>query len=583
MNTNQLTATWKVNPTSLCDHEYYGPLIDSYIKSILKSGLLLDEDLEVLLSISKFRHFPERNAYRPSLSLLASIISALSAPFLATKLRMPLLVIPPFIASVYFTLIEYKREKRKQDNVGVVDRLLEVIIKLQKFTKNVIRYMKTRYDLGKTDKSSLVLHGKNVGEFMNVFLQTNSNILTFLSNNLNTFTTYSPELQEDFKSLEHLNYSNIFESENFYDTEDCLSCTQKVYDINVLIFSKLISYIGILFNSTTLREHSCSTLINETLHDIVKTLEHYHDTTKKQFLFLRHSSNKKSEIHLQSEMNKRKSISTKLEATLISSVNNLSVILEKSQIVLDKLENKTEKDLPHIGNALVDLRNHTFATYESLDLLCRLYGILSNATVNQTAEAANRTSKMNTISSETVPTVSYDDDSEPVDEKFELYIGAEEPIDEHPKPDYEDHSSAYLSLMLQELKQSLKQHERFIEAKNKRGDEDEDEMELETRLSKAQKQSPPKFNLNQLRDNLEQDHALVRSEFVKENTKSEVVPNLPAPPPPPLPPFCLNDLEQETGQINARSMLENIKVLSSQRNTQEDVFGDSDEDSNCSD
>lgn len=569
----------------MCDHEYYGPLIDSYTKSILKSGLLLDEDLEALLSISKFRHFPERSGYKPSLSLLASIISALGSTFLAKKLKMPSLAVPPVIVSLYFIIFEYKNKKREQDDSKAVDKLLEAVTKIQKLTKNITRYMTTRYDLGKKDKNSLLLHGRSVEEFMDAFLQNSCDILEFLTDNLKSFTAYSTELKEDFMILEHLDYSSILAGGTLGDIQDCVTYTQKTYDINVLIFSKLLTYVGVLFNSQSLRESSCRTLLNETLPEIQRTLQRHHDKTKRQFMCLRHSANKKTEIQLQSETGRRKHISSKLEATLISSVNNLSVILEKSQNILERLEGGTMENSTEIGSALVDLRNHTFATYESLDLLCKLYGILSNSNIQLSDPLVNTTKKTDTTSSEAVPTVSYDDDTEPIEEKFELYIGVEESTDGRPVPEHEDHSSAYLSLMLRELRQSLKQHERFIAAKNKRGDEDEEETEEERRhVEKEQRLSPPKFNLKQLKVESDQKYTSEKQSVIDEKNKVEVVPSLPAPPPPPpLPSFTLSELEQETGQINARSMLENIKVLSSQINVQEEVFGDSDEDIHRSD
>lgn len=539
----------------------------------------MDEDLEVLLSISKFRHFPERSGCKPSLSLLASIISALASPFLAKKLRMPLLAVLPVTVSLYFIITEYRNRKTKQDDGKIVDKLLEILIKIQKLTKNITRYMTTRCDLGKKDKNPLALHGRNVEEFMDVFLRSSCNMLQFLVGNLKHFTIYCSELEEDFIIMEHLNCSNILSGGNLGNIEDCLTYTQKIYDINVLLFSKLLTYIGILLNSQVLREDNCRVLLNETLPKIQIILQQHHDKTKKLFLTLRHSANRKTEIQLQSEVGKRKQISSKLEATLISSVNNLSIIMEKSQNILDTLESGNEKNSKEISRALVDLKNHTFATYESLDLLCRLYGILSNSNIPPPQQAARKATKINTTSCETTPTVNYDDHTEPIDEKFELYIGVEESTNEAPVTQYEDHSNAYLGLMLQELRQSLKQHERFIAAKNKRGDEDEAEIETQQGHSEKEKrQSPPKFNLNQLRN----EPDVEKQDATDETAKTEVVPNLPAPPPPPLPSFRLDSLEEETGQVNARSMLENIRVLSGQRNVQEEVFGDSD-DSDASD
>ncbi|KAJ8920300.1 hypothetical protein NQ315_011961 [Exocentrus adspersus] len=553
-------------PTSLTSDEYYGPLIDSYTKSILKSGLLLDEDLEALLSISQFRTFSEKTSYKPSLSLLASIIALFSSSLLAKKLNTPLLAAPALVATASLALLEFKNQRNKQENKEVVDRLLGILSKIQKLNVNVMRYMKTRRDVEKTKNESPLpfYYNKNVEEFMQAFSKNSSHVIEFLVHNLRSLSVYSAELQEDFKMLQELEFCDIFSDTDLGDTEKCLSFIQKTHDVNVLLFSKLLSYLGVVLNSKNMRESDMKTIINQTLPKTVKTLQHYSSVTKKHFVAFRQSAKSKSEMKQQSEGSKRKNISNKLEATLISSVNNLSLILEKSQCVLERLEtSENDTNLPEIGNAILDLRNHTFATYESLDLLCRLYGILSNSNLNQPPGNKIENRPKTSPTSETLPKICYDDDTLPIEENFELYIDKDE-FEEIQQPSkHEEESNAYLSLMLQELKQSLKQHERFIAAKNKRGSVEEEEIRLERKKCKGE--SPPRFNLKALEDHLE------------EGVSRRV--DMPAPPPPPLPAFNLGDLERESGQANARSMLENIRTLSSQRDVREEVFGNSDEDS----
>ncbi|KAJ8930102.1 hypothetical protein NQ314_017147 [Rhamnusium bicolor] len=575
-----MTTPIQNKSTDVEDHEYYGQLIESYTRSILKSGLLLDEDLEALLSIFKFRNLPEQSKYRPSLSLFAGFISMLASSYIAKKYQLPLVVIPSLIFTLKAVTSEVKSVKRRKNNREIINKLIEVINKVHKLNISIIRYMKVRVDLGKTKEQEFqTLHNRSVAEFLDT-LSRNDSLFQFLIDNLKSISMYSDALFDDCQSLEDLKPMTILQAENVNNIENCLALTQKRQDLHVLFASKLLSYIGIIFHTKTsnLGEKDLNSLINERLPNIVRNLQEHHEFVKRHFVSLRQSVRKKTEYKLQARRASRKQIATRLQDSLVYSVNNLSVILEKSQNVLDRIENGDEE----IGNAIVDLKNHTFATYESLDILCKLYGILSNSTNDkQNDRKITNSVKADYILEEKFPTVNYDDSIEPLEEKFELYIGEENDAKECPTTNYdEEQSGAYLSLMLQELKQSLKQHQRFIDAKNKRGSEDDEEMD---RIPVVKlKKSPPKFNLKALRDECEQGDIPELPHLV--DIGEPVVPlELPMPPPPPLPSFSLNNLEEETGRVNARSMLDNIIALSSQRNAQEDVFGDSDVESNCSD
>lgn len=156
-------------------------------------------------------------------------------------------------------------------------------------------------------------------------------------------------------------------------------------------------------------------------------------------------------------------------------------------------------------------------------------------------------------------TVNFDDVIQPLeDEKFELYIGDETeilddltPTESGQKDDDDDQSGIYLQLMLQELKQSLKQHERFVAARQKLEEPEDDDIKCSRIESPARFQVIKRFNSEKMT----------------------------VPPPPPLEAV---DFDEGTSRCDMRCMLETIKAISTQRQFNEDVFGDSGDESTIS-
>ncbi|KAJ8942056.1 hypothetical protein NQ318_018402 [Aromia moschata] len=417
--------------------------------------------------------------------------------------------------------------------------------------------MKTRTDLGKTKNSFLTLYNKGVKDFLEYLLSCECQLFQYLVDVLQNISSYTPELRDDYTYLMALNPLDLLKTHNADNLEDCL----------------LLAY----------------SLLDKTLPNLVKNLQQHHDAVKKRFTLLRQSINKKSEYKLQATVKPTndKQIQAKLQETLACSVNNLSIILEKSQNLLDILEHTNQTDLSEISNAVIDLRNHSFATYESLDLICKLYGILANSSTNNQSQKRLSEVKQDGNVEPNFTIINCDDANEPLEENFELYIGDDDLTNDDSTTKYEcERTDEYISLMLRELRQSLRQHQRFIDAKNRRGSDDDEEVVKKNSCVELRK-SPPKFNLSVLKDSLEINDVSSTSSLDSDQRKDMPLhAPIPPPPPPPLPlppSFQLDDLETESGQVNARSMLDNIKTLSSQRNVQEDVFGDSDVDSNSSD
>ncbi|KAJ8964614.1 hypothetical protein NQ317_013379 [Molorchus minor] len=372
--------------SSLSDNCYLIQYQDSNIRRILESGLLLDEDLEVLLGVSESNSYQKTNNYRPSLFIFSSMLSIIGVSVLVKKYHIPVLIVPSVIfavTSAAFELLRFRKIKNKKEIVG---KLIEAISRTHKMNHNIKRYIKIRTELG---NNSFWLENRKLKEFFDFLLQNEYELLKILTSVLERITVFNRELLDDFKCLLLLNPLENIQTNGQNIVDDWLLIIQRVQDIHVLFTSKFLSYIGIACSSNCSFEDDLNLLLDKTLPDIVKYLHIHNYLIKKQFMILRQPILKNSEYSLQSRRkpwNKR--IVPKLRDTLICSVNNLSVIFEKSQNILDALENADDIEVNQFSDAIIDLRNHTFATYESLDLLCKLQGIVANS--NSSNPARNK-------------------------------------------------------------------------------------------------------------------------------------------------------------------------------------------------
>lgn len=552
-------------PEDIHRHHYYGPLINHYAKSILKSRMLLDEDLEVFLKEYNSSDYPEEVRYKPPCSTTASVASLLFSVHLSKKFGSLLLFVPSLIITAKLVFTEVQLQKKRSRDKKIIHEIIEAIRENRALNANIFRYIKVRTDLdSNSDKEFFTAFNKNTEEFMTTFTKAEFNFAKTTIDILSRISAFSEELTEDYNCLKHLDVETSVNPCSVRNIYDCKNITKTIGDIHIYMTSKLLGYLGIILCSpvSKLDKENFELFLNVRLPHILSVLRNHTQFVKNQFSSLQNSVVKILDYKY-SRSSETKNVSNKLRTTLINSINNLQVILEKSQGILQKLDNDETRNNVAIDKALLDVKDHTLATYESLDLLCRLYGILANAPI-----VANRNTTLPDLSRRSdvskTKVVSCDDEIEAKEEKYEFYLDKddEDDICVRPERSYEDPSKAYLSLMLRELKQSLKKHERFIEAKKRRGSAAENEHEVEA------SENIPSFNLRKL-------DVSTMAANVQEDSN---------PQPPPLPNFNLATefSRSEFQTFNNKALLDDVVALSRQRNQEEVIFGDSDTESDDS-
>ncbi|XP_030753220.1 uncharacterized protein LOC115880213 [Sitophilus oryzae] len=563
-----------------CRH-YYGPLVSRHVKTILESGLLLDEDYEVLLKSSVFKIYPIKPSGVP-LGLIGGALLALGSLLMAKRWKSPLVMAPA--AALTLALVCSERRSRlkigrRQEGVG---RLIKGLTKVRKLHGSIIRYMGLRKELiSKNEGDSLLIYEKNIEDYIKTFIKRNSELFELMLQELEALSTINDDLRLDYKSLNEININTVLEIKN-YTISDCLAVTKSIHDLHTFLSSKYLNYLGLSLHHH-LQEPNCKSLedlIDKTIPNLNNVIENLHEACRKQFNDLRYSASKKAEIETKNKGIFRRHVTGTLHHTLTETVNNLSVIMERSRAVLEKIE--TEEDPKRMEISLKGLRDHALATYESLDVLCRLYGILSDSNKNQTTVQNIPSKSIDRKSSVKTEEVHFDEEVEPIEENFELYIPQDEQRRVEEQRSYKDDSGVYLSLMLKELRQSLKKHERFIAARSKRGMEDEDDDK--NTEEPVKEKSPPKFNLDVF--NVKEPTKISEESVLESKTTVSPVttpcsiasvPKLPPPPPPPPPSFNLSDLQEAHYLGNKRTFFENIKALSEQVQGEEEVFGNCDD------
>lgn len=526
-------------------NDYYGSLLTQHLKAILESGLLLDEDYEVLLNGCNFKIYPTHSGNRP-LWIIAASVAVIGSTMAAWKCNNVALTLSSLggLVLVYF---ERKATLKRKQRQRIVGEVIKSFAKVRKLNTAIIRYLKLRKTGKSTKENLLVEHNENVREFVIFFSRRNQEYLNMFMSNLKELASKKLELSEDFKGVEHIDLESLL-------TQDDELTVSRVQDIFTLLVSKYLNYLGFIFCSCIHEPSRCldmKAILDYKLPLIQSNLIQLNTDIQREFNNLRYCTAQKVAIDTTKKGYYAQNLSGKLHQTLIGAVNNLSLITEKSQLVLGKVEQiEDNTDVNKLEMTLRDLRDHAFATYESLEILCRLYGVLASAPKSSTKVL--KASKPQEEESQ-LTIINYDDQQEVIEEDYELFIPDVDAETTQPNPQQEhcqDQSGAYLGLMLKELRQALKEHDRFIAARNKRGVQEDEDVP-----PKAPKEVA-KFDLRCFN-----------------SSKAPVPPPRPSkmPPPPPPPPRLL---QEEAPSGTTRSLFDGIKALSSQLNCEEEVFGD---------
>ncbi|VEN46112.1 unnamed protein product [Callosobruchus maculatus] len=566
---------------SLQEDLYYGPLIDTDVRKILKSGYLLDEDLECLLNEFVSIDSPPPQSYNVPSKLLLSLSTVLISGILSKKYS-PWVLPPSLLTTTIVAGYEVRRHLTKSKQARLIDTLIEVIQKKLKLHSHIIRYLRVRGDAMKNEISADALTNRKMNAFMHRFSESQVSYFRVLLGHLQTISFFSDQLSEDCVQLGSLEFSDR-------SIENSLEYSIFTNDLQILLHSKLLSYIGLVLcsKSSKLTRSTIEVFLNKRIPQIIDFIQQSYNETKKEFDHIRTSATQYAEYKQKSKSDKR-FVHSKLANALVDAVNNISIILEKSQGILERIDDDNDKTLE---SAIQDLRAHSLATYESIDLICRLYGIVTHSQPEK-VRGPPRSSVINKTDEEKISTIHYDDIVEPREEKYVLYLEKDDnvTVDEDSRDNLEERSGAYLSLMLKELQKSLKQHQRFIEARKRRssdGTSDEEvhnepepilRFRLETvEIHEAPKERPRRSASPDNRD-VKPPVPLPRS-GMKTTEDADHSSAKAMPPPPPLPNFNLGGADEASEGYGTKSMLEKIVSLSKQRNVKEEVFVISDSDS----
>ncbi|XP_060528549.1 uncharacterized protein LOC132703355 [Cylas formicarius] len=533
----------------------YGPLLSGHVKTILESGLLLDEDYEVLLKSFNFETFSVE-PYKPPMGLIVCGATTAASIVLAKRIKLTLLPIAPLAATAAYLYLEIRSICRRNEQRAAVKRLINSFIKLHKLINGIIAYQKTRNEIA--TKKTKIFYGKNVEKFSAHFAERFMDLLYYLLSELQFLSSFSESLCEDFQELRELDISRLLDTDNLVN--ESLPLSMKVKDLYCLLMSKFLNYLGVNLckNLVDICTKEVDCLLSSTLPKLTTMLVETYSAINIEFKSLRCSINEKLSFKTRTPF--KKHISGKLQQTLAGSLNKLSIIFEQARMVLEKVDNlNDEENLSMLQDAIAELRDHALATYESLDILCKLYGILSKSESN----ATNRVeiTKENSDPTANVPWFNFDDETVALEENYELYVGKDDINHEEELGICDDKPGAYLGLMLRELGQCLKQHERFVAARNKRGIKDGEEEQLQ--YQKIEKPTP-KFDLMVV-------------PAVNSDNQIIVPPTLLPPPPPPVaPPLPLNVVHEynDGASGSTHSLLTSLKSLTRQLQTKEEVFGD---------
>lgn len=533
--------------------DQYGALLVQHLKSILESGLLLDADYEVLLQRCNFQvrsYHPRRHPWE----ILAGGVAAL----VSWKCRQPIIALSALAATIASICLLRRNATRLKRRREIIEYVLKSFLKGRKLNAGVVRYLKLR----KNDN-----FGAHIQKFLKYFVELSKKHFGLMLTNIDQLVCAQQELQQDFVELQQLDLHSLLTSDELRE-DNHLIFAERVNDIATLLTSKYLNYLGLNLCQylSDSNPSAFERLLDQQLPTVRQQCEQLHIVVQKEFNNLRYNTAQKLEITAVASSYFGRHLSGKLQQTVMGAINNLSLIMEKSRTVLSKVQEIDDlNDVKKLETTLSELRSNALVTYESLDVLCRLCESLSQTKPQQvTVPVASD----NIVAKGSLDTVHYDDDSEVVEEDFELFIPADHEVEPVTMAgEREDQSSAYLGLMLRELQQSLQQHERFAAARRKRvGPINEVRYQVE------EERELPKFDLNQL--STKRTSKAIPIPAPRQLAPSKIVEKMPPPPPPAPPPPFIPPEPAEDDKGTPKTLFENIKTLSSQLKGQEEVFGD---------
>ncbi|CAH0554435.1 unnamed protein product [Brassicogethes aeneus] len=534
------------------NRQHYNFLCQHYSKSILESKLMLDEDMEVI-QCDYYNENSSDYSYRPSLFFTVGTTLSLGFTILSKRIGFNVLLVPSILFAT-FTLVyevsEILRNKRQRSNIN---NLIDALKNIRYLNNNVAHFVKLRHEIKENGPCKFFEAITPQVHSLVCFVNKNE---TEVLHKIKHFLLQLSKLEESLEDDVSIIHEVILDNDIGCEMESIvlMESLQRLQAIYVLFISKLLSYICIVLNRPVQEYEFKKLVFNYIVPELLCDIETCHNSIKSKFELVKYSKERVRKNY--KDMNKltnhlAKSMSNRMQQTLVYSTSNLSIILEKSETLLNSMEGRTdEDDLSDIAPSIEDLKKHTYSTYETLDILCKFFDVYnSKRTRKHDLESPiNLVKKVeNSIN---LTTIKYDDIIQPNEEEYELEMKNEEQTVDNFTGEYHDDNGKCMGLMIQEMKQALKKHQRFIDAKKRRGSVDE---QPKLKPIKESEEPIPKFDLNEK----------VEKIFDAKHSK------IPEPPPFPIPSFI--DIE-EGGKMT--SMLDSIKLLSNQIDIKEDYFGD---------
>ncbi|CAH1991406.1 unnamed protein product [Acanthoscelides obtectus] len=424
-----------------------------------------------------------------------------------------------------------------------------------------------------------MLPGRKLRDFVDTFHENQGTYIKALLKHIQTISFFCDEISEDYAQIEDLDLSK-------QTADNDLQYYLYVNNLQILLHSKVLSYVGVTLGSkyTKLSKDTVEVFLNKRIPRIIELILRNYNETKKAFDRLKRSAMYYAE-YKERPRSENKYLHSKLKSALTDAVNNISILLDKSQIILDRLGDGA---INALEDSMKDLRAHSLATHESIDLLCRLHGIVTNAQPASDAEPPKHLTVNKTYEERICGNIRYDDIVQPEEGRYMIYVDKdpEEEISRTARNDVDETVGAFCRLTLEELRRSLMQNGTFMEARKRRfSNESSEEFNAD---SPPKPELSPRFDLEttDVHEEPEAKSSSVNNEDVYSGKPPVPLPRSAMkatryldqffmkdmPPPPPMPTFNLGRGYEEHGGYGNKSMLEEIMTLSKQRDVKEEVF-----------
>ncbi|XP_064215497.1 uncharacterized protein LOC103314522 isoform X2 [Tribolium castaneum] len=551
---------------------------DYYIHCIINSGVILDEDMELILT---YFASDDRYSQEIKLSVLQKIIGcvSLAGTIFLVERKYPLYLLPISATPMFLMMLKTMRrsiqQKTQQRNFEV---FVETTGKIAKLNRVICEYFKHR-NVPSTETSDILNpYTTAMKKLLEVVFMEETTLLYKLRLCVREFVGYVPFLKKDYTHVDYIEIHTLT-SLKIRNINDCVIQLKQLCDIYVLLASNCLTSLSVALSPRvwSIYRVDLEYILEVLIPRMRKLSEQCYSAISKKFDDLKFYNLNRGQVKKRMMKIKRHNGQTKLYLGTCDIMVYISDIIEKSEIVYKKLQEhnlQTMHEREVVGKCIAELRTHVFEYYEALDVLHKHYEI------NLNKPKRDPQSKLVEIPEDgPIPSTSRgnaaDASLNPVepdkDEEFEAYVGANDNNSDsstsHSAYD-EQENRRYASLLSQELKSKLITHATFMAARQRRGLKDED-PEVTTEEFRVPEHLPPLPPLAPVPQFRPVPLALPNDQPAR--------PLVPPPPPPPLPPIDLGEFEEpppQEGDYTVNHFLDSLKAAAQSRSSSEEVFQD---------